>query len=51
MGFPVELLMGRLSGPETAYGFAVGLAWTAAFGLAYRPVWRHGVRRFQLVGG
>ncbi|MFE9658220.1 ABC transporter permease [Micromonospora sp. NPDC006431] len=51
MGFPVELLMGRLDAREAAYGFAVGLGWLAAFAVLYRVIWRHGVRRYQAVAG
>jgi ABC-2 type transport system permease protein len=51
MGFPVELLMGRLDAREAAYGFAVGLGWLVAFAVLYRIVWRHGVRRYQAVAG
>ncbi|MEU8265217.1 ABC-2 family transporter protein [Micromonospora sp. NPDC048999] len=51
MGFPIELLMGRLDGREAAYGFAVGLGWLAVFGLLYRVGWRRGVRRYQAVAG
>jgi ABC-2 type transport system permease protein len=51
MGFPVELLMGRLDLGESAYGFAVGLAWLAVFSVLYRFGWRRGVRRYQAVSG
>ncbi|MFJ8579553.1 ABC transporter permease [Micromonospora sp. NPDC093277] len=51
MGFPVELLMGRLDARQTAYGFAVGLGWLAAFALLYLIGWRYGVRRYQAVAG
>jgi ABC-2 type transport system permease protein len=51
MGFPVELALGRLDAGATAGAFAVGLAWLGVFTLAHRPVWRAGVRRFQVVGG
>src|ERR687898_3000098 len=51
MGFPVELLLGRLDAAGIARGFAVGLACLALFVLLYRPLWRAGVRRFQVVGG
>ncbi|SBT44237.1 ABC transporter permease [Micromonospora narathiwatensis] len=51
MGFPVELLMGRLDAGQAAYGFAVGLGWLAVFGLLYRVAWRRGVRRYQAVAG
>jgi len=51
MGFPVELLLGRLDAAATGRGFAVGLGWLALFVLLHRPLWRAGVRRFQVVGG
>ncbi|MGL5811492.1 MAG: ABC transporter permease [Nocardioides sp.] len=51
IGFPAELISGRLNAVEIAAGFAVGAAWTAAFGLVYVIGWRHGVRRFQAVAG
>jgi ABC-2 type transport system permease protein len=44
-------MAGRLDGAEAALGFAVGLAWTAAFALLYLVGWRRGVRRYQAVAG
>jgi ABC-2 type transport system permease protein len=51
LGFPVELLCGRLDGAGIALGFAVGLAWTAGFVGLYTIGWRRGVRRYQAVAG
>lgn len=51
MGFPVELLMGRLDGGQIARGFAVGAAWFAGFVLLYLIGWRRGVRRYGAVAG
>ncbi|PGH44693.1 hypothetical protein COO58_09845 [Micromonospora sp. WMMA1996] len=51
MGFPVELVTGRLDGGETALGFAVGLGWLGVFALLYRIGWRRAVRRHQAVAG
>ncbi len=51
IGFPVELLMGRLDNSHIAQGFAVGLAWLAVFVLLYLVGWRRGVRRYQAVAG
>jgi len=51
MGFPVELLMGRLDVRQTLFGFAVGLGWLAVFALLYRIIWRRGIRRYQAVAG
>jgi ABC-2 type transport system permease protein len=51
LGFPVELLSGRLDAGEVAVGFGVGLAWATAFGALYVVAWRRGIRRFQAVAG
>lgn len=51
LGFPVELLTGRLDGVETVVGFGVGMAWTAGFAGLYVVGWRRGVRRYQAVAG
>ena len=51
LGFPAELLMGRLDPARIVTGFAVGLGWLAGFGLLYRFGWRRGLRRYQAVAG
>lgn len=51
LGLPAEIVTGRLSVPAVIAAFATGLGWLAAFGLAYRVLWRRGIRRFQAVGG
>ena len=51
MGFPVELMMGRLSTAATAFGFAVAVGWLAVFAAVYPAIWRPGLRRHQAVGG
>ncbi|HEY7225168.1 MAG TPA: ABC-2 family transporter protein [Micromonosporaceae bacterium] len=51
MGFPVELLTGRLNVAQSAYGFAVGFAWLVVFVVVYRLGWRRGLRRYQAVSG
>ena len=51
VGFPIELLLGRLDGAAIALGFGVTLAWLAAFGMVYRIGWPVAVRRYQAVGG
>lgn len=50
LGFPVELALGRLGTAAVVQGFGVTLAWTAAFGAAYRLLWRRGLRRYEAVG-
>ncbi len=51
LGFPVELLCGRLDGSGIVLGFAVGMAWVAVFTGLYVIGWRRGVRRYQAVAG
>jgi ABC-2 type transport system permease protein len=51
MGFPLEILLGRLTGAEIATGFAVTGIWIGGFALLYRLGWRMGLRRYQAVGG
>ena len=51
MGFPLEIMLNRLSAAERAEGFAVALVWMAVFAGLYRLGWRLGVRRYQAVGG
>jgi ABC-2 type transport system permease protein len=51
LGFPVEVLMGKLSAAELALGFGLQLFWLlAAVGL-YQETWRRGLRRYSAVGG
>lgn len=51
LGFPAELVSGRLDAQGIAVGFAVGVGWTAAFAVVYAFGWRRGVRRYQAVAG
>lgn len=51
VGFPVEVLLGRVSGADLWLGFAVQAAWIAvSLGLCL-VVWRSGLRRYAAVGG
>ncbi len=51
MGFPIELLMGRLSRGEMLSGFAWQLGWLAVAALLHQVVWRQGLRHYAAVGG
>jgi ABC-2 type transport system permease protein len=51
MGFPLEILLNRLTGAQIAQGFVVTAIWIVVFALLYRLGWRLGVRRYQAVGG
>lgn len=49
--FPLQLALGRLGAGEIVGGFAVTAAWLTGFILLQRVLWRHGVSRYQAVGG
>jgi ABC-2 type transport system permease protein len=50
-GFPVELLLGRVSPDAVLIGFGAQIAWIAAVCLLLSGVWRASVRRYGAVGG
>lgn len=50
LGFPVELTIGRLSGPEIAVGFGWQGLWLVVFGALALWLWRRGLRVYGAVG-
>jgi ABC-2 type transport system permease protein len=50
VGFPVELLLGRLSPAQILTGFAVQAGWLVAGALLVKFVWRASVKRYSAVG-
>jgi len=51
VGFPVEIIMGKLGPPQLMAGFAYQTLWCAiAWGL-YQFLWRRGLRQYAAVGG
>ncbi len=50
LGFPVQALMGQLSWAEIVSGLALAAAWSIFFLVAYRLLWRMGLRRYEAVG-
>jgi ABC-2 type transport system permease protein len=50
LSFPLEVLTAALSPPALARGFAWQVAYCAAFLVAYRLVWRHGLRAYGATG-
>jgi ABC-2 type transport system permease protein len=50
IGFPVELLLGRLTLAEALTGFGVQAAWLLLGFVLLRIVWRAGVRNYSAVG-
>ena len=51
IGFPIELLLGRLSPAQVRAGFACQLGWLATALLLQKIVWKQGIRRYSAVGG
>jgi ABC-2 type transport system permease protein len=51
MGFPLEIMLNRLTSAQIAQGFGVVAVWILVFAMLYRLGWRIGVRRYQAVGG
>lgn len=49
--FPIEVLIGPMSGAELAAGLAAQVGWVVAMAVFFRVVWRRGVRRYGAVGG
>jgi ABC-2 type transport system permease protein len=50
MSFPVDVLMGRLSGAAILQGLALQCTWSAALFVVYRWMWKRGLRRYSAVG-
>ncbi len=50
VGFPVELLLGRLTPAEALMGLGVQAAWVIIGLVLLRVVWRAGVRVYSAVG-
>lgn len=50
LSFPVEVLLGRLSGVDMAIGFAIQATWICIAYVSFRILWRLGVRRHTAVG-
>src|SRR5262249_42216101 len=51
VAFPVELLIGRVTPREAAFGLLAQLGWVMGGGLVLRWLWPLAVRRFAAVGG
>jgi ABC-2 type transport system permease protein len=49
-GFPIEVVLGRLSGAEVLTGFAAQAVWFVIGTLVLNMLWRAGVRRYSAVG-
>jgi ABC-2 type transport system permease protein len=50
IGFPVELILGRMTIGETCLGLLIQSAWIGLAFLLLRAVWRAGLRVYSAVG-
>ncbi len=50
LSFPIEIMMGRLSGQALAAGFGIALLWVAVIQILYIVIWRRGLRQFSAFG-
>lgn len=50
LSFPLELLFGKLTSWEIAWGFGVGLIWVAVLCLAYKILWNRGTKAYSSFG-
>ena len=51
VGFPVEVLIGQLDGPELRMGFALQVGWLLVALVLFVTIWRTGLKRYSAVGG
>jgi ABC-2 type transport system permease protein len=49
-GFPIEIIIGKLSIPEILQGFAIQLGWLALSTVIFVRLWRAGVKKYSAVG-
>ena len=49
--FPAAVFLGKIAGPELAWGLAVQLAWVVLFIVTARMTFRLGVRHYSGFGG
>jgi ABC-2 type transport system permease protein len=50
IGFPVDIMLGKLSGAEALRGFGMQVLWALAFIALRHLAWRHGLKRYSAVG-
>jgi ABC-2 type transport system permease protein len=50
IGFPVEILLGRLTPAQVLTGFAIQAAWLLVGALLVKFAWRASVKRYSAVG-
>jgi ABC-2 type transport system permease protein len=47
---PIQIILGRMSGQEIVREYLVGIIWLVIALLAFKWIWREGVKQFSAVG-
>ena len=50
IGFPVDIMLGKLSNAELLHGFGMQALWILVFIGVRRLTWHHGLKRYSAVG-
>lgn len=50
LGFPVELLLGKLTPQQVLVGFGAQIAWLAVAAVLLNVAWSRGIRKYSAVG-
>jgi len=48
--FPIQLILGKLSGAQILHGYTMGVIWLTVSIVVFNWVWRNGVKRYSAVG-
>ena len=51
IGFPIEVLMGKLPPGETVAGLVIQFIWTTSVIIIYKMIWNRGVKAYTAIGG
>lgn len=51
VGFPIEVLMGKLSPGQLLFGLAVQVVWVVVVVVLYKVTWRSGIKAYTSIGG
>ncbi len=50
LSFPIEIILGRLTLDQIAFGFIVQVAWVILFAVTFRVLWKRGLKLYGAVG-
>lgn len=50
VSFPLEIILGQMSGPQIFWGFSTGVVWILVFVFLYRSFYVKGLKKYEAVG-